>query len=196
MYYIYEIYNDVTQRRYIGQTQYYGRRFNQHIYNLKAGKHTAENMQADAITYGVEHFFLRIIDTAKTKEEALSKETRYIRRFNTYVPDKGYNGYDSRFLSIKPVKKLPDTDLAKKIKSQGYSFHKLSWMLKISYRVFAVKLNNPELFTDEEREKLNEYISISSRERWKRSFEKIRKEKDYGEGFRFNWAKIQQIKSC
>ena len=173
MYYIYEIFNDVTQRRYIGQTKNLMVRHKTHMTMLKHGRHTAENMQADAVKYGVDHFFFLILDTAETSNGALKKERRYMEIFKTYHPDYGYNGYDSRFCPKRPHFKVAENSLTNKIKEQGYLLRDIKSLLHMDYNALVVKLNNPSLFTKNQSEKLNDYIEISKKERvekWLKEF--------------------------
>lgn len=165
MYYIYEIYNDVTQRRYIGLTQYPNKRFQQHQILLHTKKHTAENIVADCIKYGEEHFSFRIIDTANSKSEGLMKENKHILMSKSYVPEFGYNGNDSRFRRPSKSVKCNDSELSRRIKKQGYYLRDVSWKLGLSYHIFIMKLNHPDLFTENELSNLNEYLKITKRER-------------------------------
>jgi hypothetical protein len=133
---------------------------------MKKGSHTAEGLNEDYVRYGLSHFSLRLLDFSDTREEGLKKETRYIHLYQTYVPEYGYNGNDQRFKG-NPIShlKCPDNELTQRIKKQGYTLHQAYWKLRISYRSFVVKLNNPDLFTDEELRTLNEFLSLSSNER-------------------------------
>lgn len=167
MYYIYEIYNDVTQRRYIGLTKNPHSRFNSHLTLLRNHKHTAENIISDFIKYGESHFSFRLIDNAKTKQEGLDKEKSYILKFQSYVPEYGYNGNDQRWSRKHPVGAINDSDLKKRIISQGYYLYEIPHFLGITYSVFVTKMNNLECFTQEELKRLNERIEISKKERWK-----------------------------
>ena len=167
MYYIYEIYNDVTQKKYIGLTHNFESRVENHMAKLRTKKHTAEGIIEDLVKYGISHFTFRIIDFADDKKEGLKKERMYIERFNTYVPEYGYNGNDARYRKQHPVMKSPDNSLTRKIKKQGYTLHELPWHLGMSYRVFMVKLNNPNLFTDSELTTLNKFIDTNISERYR-----------------------------
>ena len=165
MFYIYEIFNDITQRRYIGLTQNPQERWKAHMQLLKNHKHTAENIVADYIRYGEDRFSFRLLDIAKTKEEGLDKEAKYMRKYQTYSDEFGYNGLDSRWSRSGFSRKIKDSDLKRKIQSQGYKLRKIPYLLGVPYNVFAVKMNNQHLFTEKEWHKLNEYISISHSER-------------------------------
>lgn len=168
MFYIYEIFNDVTQRRYIGVTKNPQKRFKSHLSFLRNHKHTAENIVSDYIKYGEEHFFFRLIDEAETKEEGLKKEKRYILKFQSYTPENGYNGNDPRWSKKHSPGAIKDSDLKRKIKKQGYKLCNIPCLLGISYSVFVSKMNNPDDFTNEELQKLNKYLEINQGERWRR----------------------------
>jgi hypothetical protein len=88
-----------------------------------------------------------------------------MRKYQTYSDEFGYNGLDSRWSRGGFPRKIKDSDLKRKIQSQGYKLRKIPYLLGIPYNVFAVKMNNQHLFTEKEWRKLNEYISISHSER-------------------------------
>ena len=177
MYYIYEIYNDITQRRYIGLSSNPARRYQRHLTLLRNHTHTAENINKDFIRFGECHFSLRILDTANSKEEGLVKEKRYILRKQSYVPDYGYNGNDPRWNRKHPPKAIKDSELKRKIQMQGYYLTSIPYVLGITYSVFVAKMNHPECFTNSELEKLNEYLEINNVERWRRNRLEILKNK-------------------
>lgn len=168
-FYIYEIYNNVTQRKYIGVTQDPKTRFYSHLMKLRRGTHTAENIVADFVKYGEDSFSFKIIDLATSKEEGLSLESKYIYKFKTYVPEFGYNGNDYRFYRNKCSLKISSSEITQKIKTQGYKFREIAWMLGLRYRDFVFKLNHLETFTEEEYLKLIEIISIPANIRWLRN---------------------------
>ena len=166
MYYIYEIYNQVTQRRYIGVTADLKKRFKGHLTNLRNATHTAENIVKDFVKYGEDSFVFRIVDMADTKEEGLNKERKYILKLKTYVPEYGYNGNDKRFFQKKFSRKAPDTELTREIHKKGYRYRDISLMLKLKYTYFIAKLNHPENFTEDEITKINDFLKITARQRW------------------------------
>lgn len=167
MYYIYEIYNLVTQRQYIGMTKNTKERFKAHLINLRNGKHTAENILKDYTKYGEESFVFRIIDTAMTKEEGLKKEGKYIFRLKTYVPEYGYNGNDRRFYRQHLNLKAPDIELTREIRKKGYKLKDISRELNMKYVHFISKLNHFENFTEEELCKISDFLEITAHQRWK-----------------------------
>ena len=97
IYYIYEIFNDVTQKRYIGVTSNLKTRMQWHFSALKRYDHPVSDMTKDCIKYGFNHFSFRLIDIVHGKKKGFDREDYYIRKFNTYVPELGYNGKGSRY---------------------------------------------------------------------------------------------------
>lgn len=174
MYYIYEIYNDVTQRRYIGVSKRPTIRFQQHLNQLRKHTHTAEGINEDYVMFGEEHFIFRLIDTASTKQEGLLKEKRHIINNCSYNPEYGYNGNDPRW-SRKPTSKpILDSELKKAIEGKGYKLSDIPWILDIRYSTFVTKMNHQELFTADENFILQDLIKNSPTDwngRHKYSFE-------------------------
>lgn len=168
MYYIYEIFNDVTQRRYIGVTQNPQKRFYSHLILMRNHKHSAENVVSDYIKYGESHFSFRLIDSAETKEEGYAKEKKHILKNRSYVPEYGYNGKDSRWSKKHPVKAIRDSELKRRIVSQGYYLKDIHRVLGITHNSFVAKMNNPERFTEKELSTLNDYLELSHYERWQK----------------------------
>ena len=159
-YYIYEISNNVTRRKYIGMTTNALMRCKQHFSHLRNGRHTAEGMTKDFIKYGEDSFQFKVIDIAMTRDEAKYKEGKYMRRFKTYIPEFGYNGYDSRFYRQKLLPKCSHTEWAKIIKSQGYEIKEVARALGLKNRVFRLKMVHPERFSQDELTELKEITSI------------------------------------
>lgn len=169
MYYIYEIYNDVTQKRYIGLSERPARRFQRHLTQLRNHTHTAEGINKDFIQFGEEHFFLRIIDKADTKEIGLIKEKHHIINSRSYVPEYGYNGHDPRWNKRVRTKAIDDSELKKAIIEKGYKLSEIPWILNLRQPVFAIKMNNQELFTKEEMEALEDMVKNTPMDWWKRN---------------------------
>jgi hypothetical protein len=133
------------------------RREQQHIYALKRGEHRAENMQADAVKYGIEHFKMRILEVKEDRREALDTEQRYMYLFQTYHPDTGYNGKDYLFQeSWERVQKnrIPDNIITSTIRRKtSKTFEGMRWAIGInsmSKKEFYAKLYNPRLFSEDE----------------------------------------------
>lgn len=104
-YYVYEIFNEVTQRRYIGYTEHYSKRVAQHCCQLKRLDHTAQGIIEDCIKYGIDHFRFNVLYMTNDKRDALIHESMLMRKYKTQCPEYGYNGYDSKFVGRKRKRK-------------------------------------------------------------------------------------------
>ena len=152
-YYIYEIVNDVTQKKYIGLTSNYKERFYAHKLNLKNGTHTAEGIVKDCVKYGIEHYQFRLIDSAVNEEEGRKKETHYMLLYQTWNPEKGYNGLDSRFRVTAHNQykiKLPDNLITQLLRRRGMGVNCLAKYMHMDSTLLFEKLNNLMLFTGQE----------------------------------------------
>ena len=87
--FIYAIQHNESKRMYIGITRNVKRRYLNHIYALRSGKHSIEDMQKDFDEYG-ENYTLFVL-------EDLDKEYEYMREYQTYVRGIGYNYKDKVF---------------------------------------------------------------------------------------------------
>lgn len=96
-YYIYEIYNDITQKRYIGMTGHIKDRIRMHLKTLENYEHSSREMIKDRIKYGLDHFSFRILEIVYNRRKGFQREYYYMRKYNTYVDELGYNGHDPRF---------------------------------------------------------------------------------------------------
>lgn len=97
MYYIYEIYNKVTGRKYIGMTQNHSYRYSQHMSQLKYGTHTEKVMQKDYVLYGEDSFDYRLLEIVEEKKLAHKREVHYMIINKTHSEEYGYNSQDTIF---------------------------------------------------------------------------------------------------
>ena len=113
MTYIYAIQHNVTKKIYIGKTKDIYKRFYQHIWKLKSGKHPSKEMIRDFQKYGND-FSVFVLETIENGKQAVKvnghertlermKEVEYMQKYNTL--ENGYNVQDS--LS----KKMIDSEL-------------------------------------------------------------------------------------
>jgi group I intron endonuclease len=93
--YIYKITNTINGKIYIGQTiRSVEQRFNRHIndaINCNIDTHFARAIRK----YGLDVFFIEIIDTAQSECELTQKEQYWIRYYNSTNPGIGYNETDA-----------------------------------------------------------------------------------------------------
>lgn len=88
---IYQIENKINNKKYIGQSTDYMRRYKKHIYNAKNG---VQKRLYDSIRkYGSENFEISIICECKDKNDMNLKEAYYIKEYDTLHPN-GYNMSD------------------------------------------------------------------------------------------------------
>ena len=87
---IYLILNKVNQKRYFGQSRDVVRRINNHTTALRHNSHTNEYLQNSWNKYGEENFELIIFEECKL-EELNDKEKYYIKEFETFKFEFGYN---------------------------------------------------------------------------------------------------------
>lgn len=114
---IYIIRNNINNKVYIGQTtRTMETRFKQHIYDSnKLNTHIYKAMRK----YGVDNFYVELIEDNIPSEELDNKEVMYIKNFDSY-----YNGYNSTLggeggsTFIKDEKKLEEF---KSMFYKGYS---------------------------------------------------------------------------
>lgn len=90
MKYIYQILNNLNGHCYIGQTNNYQRRFNQHKNDLKKGKHDNPYLQKAYDKYGPEAFSFNILYQEDCDQDRLNQlEEEYISKYDSY--ENGYN---------------------------------------------------------------------------------------------------------
>lgn len=90
---IYAIQHNVTKRIYIGSSANVDKRYLNHIYRLRGGKHNVEDMQRDFYEYG-EDFSVYILDEI-TEYKELNKEYQYMQKYNSLERGIGYNYLDN-----------------------------------------------------------------------------------------------------
>lgn len=93
--YIYKITNKINQKIYIGQTIHpIEERLKRHFQDALSGR--VETHLAKAIRkYGVDNFYIELIDKAETQEELTKKEYYWIEQYNAI--NKGYNETNAQY---------------------------------------------------------------------------------------------------
>lgn len=88
MAYIYEIVNDVNQKRYIGKTEFdINKRFKEHCRDAFRERNEKRPLYRAMRKYGIEHFSVRLIEKTDVPEE---REAYWIEQKDTY-----HNGYNA-----------------------------------------------------------------------------------------------------
>ena len=134
MYYIYEIINSVTKRKYIGMTNNHAKRFKTHMDDLKHGRHSEKLLQKDYVLYGRDSFDYRLLDFAETKKEAHEKEKHYMKLYKTNLEDYGYNCQDTLFNKYQNCKESLNSQnyFYKKFKEMGLPLNAIAQKIGIS----------------------------------------------------------------
>lgn len=97
MYYIYEIRNIKTNKRYIGRTKELEKRKARHFRELRQGKHHCIYLQRSYNKYGEENFIFNKIDERESFEDICKLEEEYINNPNEelYNVSKNSTGGDN-----------------------------------------------------------------------------------------------------
>lgn len=87
---VYQIYNTKTNKRYIGSSLKVSRRWPQHLYLLRNGKHHSKHLQHAWDKYGEESFVFECLEYC-SPEQLLQLEHKYIIDYKTTNREFGYN---------------------------------------------------------------------------------------------------------
>ena len=87
---IYEIYNKVNNKRYIGRSIDIKYRWRQHKTQLRHGKHKNRHLQKAWDKYGEDNFVFNVIEECD-RDSLNEKEIYYISKYNTTKSEFGYN---------------------------------------------------------------------------------------------------------
>lgn len=98
---IYSIVNNRTEKRYIGQSENFFMRKENHVNSLFAGKHTSTCLQLDFYLLGQDQFTFEILESVKSGKSLTEREEELIIEYNTEFP----NGYNSPIKGNKNLRK-------------------------------------------------------------------------------------------
>lgn len=93
-FYVYAIKNNVTDKIYVGRTCNPERRWQTHMYDLRARRHNVSDMTIDYHKYGKESFSFEVVGAYKTEDMAKTMETFYMKVLRSQNPAYGYNHLD------------------------------------------------------------------------------------------------------
>ena len=166
MYYIYEIFNKVTGRKYIGQTINYQKRYKTHMSNLKKGIHAERLMQRDYILYGEDSFDYRLLDFTETYSDAIKKEKTYMILNRTYEEEHGYNSQDSYFNKYQNTKQPVNSQnyFYQKAKEKGIPLVQIANQMGVSRPTLIRNMVHPRTFSVNGFMKFIEVLGISKEE--------------------------------
>lgn len=89
---VYLIRHNKTNRVYIGSSADPSRRFKDHIWNLRRGKHPVEDMQFDFDTYG-EDYSIEYLEVINAYEDGMH-EYDWMEKYSSHIRGIGYNYKD------------------------------------------------------------------------------------------------------
>ena len=87
---VYQIYNTVNGKRYIGSSIHIEQRFKEHLRNLRANKHVNSHLQSAWNKYGEHSFILEEIELCEP-DQCLKVEQEYIDYYHAADRKFGYN---------------------------------------------------------------------------------------------------------
>lgn len=102
---VYAIRHNVTKRMYIGSSHNVENRYKSHVWALRSGRHTVEDMQEDYDEYG-EDYSLFILGEI-TEFEQRGMEYEWMRKYNTIKRGVGYNYMDQERVVSHAVNSIP-----------------------------------------------------------------------------------------
>lgn len=88
---IYKIENLINGKIYVGKTLHLNKRFKEHLWELKKGKHFNEYLQNSWNKYGEENFKFSILEEVSNKDILYEKELEWILRLKANDSKYGYN---------------------------------------------------------------------------------------------------------
>jgi group I intron endonuclease len=89
---VYKIVNTINGKIYVGSSVNIRKRWVQHKWDLKNGRHRARHLVAAWNKYGHEAFQFEIIESGKyTKQELIAAEQKWIDLLRPFDPEVGYN---------------------------------------------------------------------------------------------------------
>lgn len=123
MAYIYEIINDVNDKRYIGKTEFdINKRFKEHCHDAFRERNEKRPLYAAMRKYGIDHFHIQLIEETNSPEE---REMYWILQKDSY-----HNGYNATLGG--DGKKYLDYDLIISTYKEVENIRKTASMLNIS----------------------------------------------------------------
>lgn len=101
---IYCITNILNNKKYVGHSNFIGKRWDNHKYKLRRGTHTNEHLQAAWDKYGESSFVFSILEKLPTdlsREEYEVYENKWVLHFKSHLNKHGYNSVLPGTIPIK-----------------------------------------------------------------------------------------------
>lgn len=119
---VYAIQHNITKRIYIGSSQNIESRYLNHMYQLRKGKHTIEDMQADFNEYGEDYSLFVLEEFTSFADRCV--EYKWMEKYQSHIRGKGYNYKDPVMKKrVKPtvriVPGLPEIGQTEEVAAHG-----------------------------------------------------------------------------
>ena len=88
---VYEIVNEINDKKYIGSTNSRKKRWARHRSMLRDDCHTNQHLQNSYNKYGKDNFQFSIIEEVKDEKDLLDRENFYLKYWNYHAADMLYN---------------------------------------------------------------------------------------------------------
>ncbi len=110
---IYKIVSKATGKFYIGSSKDISKRFNQHVSELKRGKHHSKKLQDEYTVHGQYNFTLEIVETVSDLEKLQPREQYWIDKFEAFSVGLNSSPYADRPRPLTPdeIRQLSDNRL-------------------------------------------------------------------------------------
>ena len=163
---VYQIYNTVNGKRYIGSSIHIEQRFKEHLRNLRANKHVNAHLQSAWNKYGEHSFLFNILEYCNI-DELDDIERYYINIWNLTNSQYGYNvesgGNLNKTLSTETKRKLSEAHkgktLSKEIRKKISKNNARYWQGKTHSEETKKKISETQkgkTFSEETRKKMSE----------------------------------------
>jgi group I intron endonuclease len=163
---IYTIVNKINNKIYVGKTNHFCRRKNQHKRSLRNNTHGNDHLQRSWNKYGEENFEFEILESYPN-EHIYSMENYWCNMLDSFNYDKGYNQkptnpFNKGGNSLQAREKLRQANLGKKASPEAkrkMSLAKLGKTISIETRQKMSKALKGKIVSDETRKKqsINRY---------------------------------------
>lgn len=152
---IYEIYNKINNKRYIGQSTHLRVRLLKHLNFLRKNKHQNKHLQTSWNKYGEDKFEIHILELCAV-EDLDKKEDYYINKYKSNKKEYGYN-YRIDNKTNRGLKWSPEQR-----KKMMYAIERNPWYhnhdLSEEARKKSIECLKNKIWTEEERKKISQRL--------------------------------------
>lgn len=115
---IYQIKNIINNKKYIGSSININQRWSSHLSYLRNNKHRNYRLQQSVNKNGLNNFEFKILELC-TEEKLSDIESKYIKQFQTFLKENGYNlTLDSRGFTLETRNKISKAHKGKSLSNE------------------------------------------------------------------------------